>query len=248
MTVFDQAFLDALETHDVSEIQRVFDRGMPPDHVCRGRSLLSWLTEMYTRSPRFSDCARLLLDRGVSDGDRTLELVLLDDGDALAAELREDPSLLDHRVTLRCAFTPLDDAPLLHVAAEFVCEQAARALLKAGAEVDEPAGRDDQGLGGHTALFHTVNSNANYASPLMHLLLDAGAAPEFRVEGLTWGRDMDWETTLFDLTPIAYAQLGQLPQFHRREEDTQRNLTRLLESAGRKERPSPNVPNKYLAT
>ncbi len=246
MQQLDQRYLDALETHDLGELEAVFQAGMKPDHVCRGRTLFAWMTEMYTRSPRFGDCVRLLLDQGVSDGDRALELVLLDDGAALARALEEEPTLLQHRVDLRCAFTPLYGATLLHVAAEFVCEASVRTLLAAGADVDAPAGTDAHGLNGHTPLFHTVSSNANYARPVMELLLEAGADPQFRVAGVTWGHDMDWETTLLDLTPISYTQFGMLPQFHRREEDTKSNVLRLLAAAGRAGPELRNVPNRYL--
>ena len=51
--------------------------------------------------------------------DGGLLVVLLDDAELLGVELRKDPSLLHHRVDVRCAFTPLLGATLLHVAAEF---------------------------------------------------------------------------------------------------------------------------------
>ena len=50
-----------------------------------------------------------------------------------------------------------------------------------------------------------------------------------------------------DVTPISYAQLGLLPQMHRRDRDVYHNITRLLEASGRKVPPLDNVPNRYLA-
>ena len=82
---------------------------------------------------------------------------------------------------------------------------------------------------------------------LASLLLAAGARTDVRLPTLVWGRGFDWETTLFDVTPISYCQAGLLPQVHRREVDVYRNLTALLAAAGR---PCPawgNVPNRYLA-
>ena len=57
-----------------------------------------------------------------------------------------------------------------------------------------------------------------------------------------------WETTCFDVTPISYAQLGLLPQMHRREADVYANVELLLRYAGRPVPPLANVPNRYLRT
>ena len=35
---------------------------------------------------------------------------------------------------------------------------------------------------------------------------------------------MSWETVLYDVTPVSYAQCGLYRQFHRREEDVYSNL------------------------
>ena len=137
-------------------------------------------------------------------------------------------------------------ASLLHVAAEFGCLQAARVLLAAGAEVDARAAINEHGLGGHTPLFHTVNTNAARGLPMMELLLAAGARTDVRIAGLTWGSGFEWETTLLDLTPIAYAQYGLLPQMHRDERQITDTVRRLLGAAGRPVPAFANVPNRYL--
>jgi hypothetical protein len=236
----------ALELHDPERLGHCIDAGLDPGQPIRGRTPVTWLLEMYTRSERFPLCLRLLLQRGGSLDEPALGPVLLDDADALTRWLRASPERIAHRVSLPCAFTPLRDATLLHVAAEHQCLEAARALLGCGAAVDARAGLDEHGLGGHTPLFHTVNSNANRAAPLMELLLQAGADPEARIAGLVWGQGFEWETTLLDLSPIAYAQLGLLPQMHRDERDIRANLRRLLAAAGRPLPPMENVPNRYL--
>jgi ankyrin repeat protein len=174
--------------------------------------------------------------------------VLLDDDEALAAALRRDPTLVAHRTSLPSAFTPLAGASLLHVAAEFGHMRAARVLLEMGADVDARAAVDEHGLDGHTPLFHTVNSAWNRSAPLMRLLLDAGADAGVRLAGLTWGKGMEWETTLFDVTPISYAQFGLLPQVGRQERDIYDNIARLLEASNRTVPPLDNVPNRYLAS
>jgi ankyrin repeat protein len=144
------------------------------------------------------------------------------------------------------SFTPLGWASLLHVAAEYGNLNAAHALIEAGADVNAPAAVDEYGLNGHTPLFHTVNSNANRSEPIMRLLLAAGADPGVRLAGITWGMGFEWETTFFDVTPVSYAQIGLMPQVHRRERDIYHNVRLLLEAAGRPIPPLANVPNRYL--
>ena len=80
----------------------------------------------------------------------------------------------------------------------------------------------------------------------MEFLLEAGADPEHRIEGLVWGRGFEWETTLLDLSPISYAQLGLLPQMHRDERHVRDNVLHLQRSARRPLPPMGNVPNAYL--
>jgi Ankyrin repeats (3 copies) len=240
-------FVLACELHDSERLAAALDAGLDPNTPFSGKTALTWLLEMYTRSDRFPACVRVLLDRGARLPDATLAPVLLNDGDGIRRANTAEAPLARRRVSLPCAFTPLDDATLLHVAAEFGHLDAARALLAIGADVNAPAGVDVHGHGGHTPLFHTVNSHANRSAPVMRALLDAGADPTVRVHGLTWGRAFEWETTFFDLTPIAYAQLGTLPQMHRDEQDIAKNVHELLVAAGRPVPPMPNVPNRYAS-
>lgn len=238
--------IGAIECHDVAAIRGAFKAGLDPNAPIHGRPPVEWMTEMYLRSPRFPACVREILGAGGVFSDRVLLNVLLDDGDALAAALRSNGSQITRRVTLRVAFTPLVEATLLHVAAEFGHLRAIKALLDAGADVNARAGVDADGMNGHTPLFHTVNSILNHCEPAMRLLLDAGARAEVLLKGLVWGRTFEWETTVFDVTPISYAQMGLLPQFHRNETQTYETIKRLLAACGRPVPALPNVPNKYL--
>jgi len=246
MATGEEELLIAFELHSVQRIRAVLDSGLNPRAPIQGKVPVDWLTEMYSRSDNFPACLRLLLDRGAVLDDPLVAPVLPDDAVARAEAIREDPSLVGHRTTMVSAFTPLVGASLLHVAAEYGNVHAARVLVELGADVDARAAVDNDGLNGHTPLFHTVNSNDNRAEPVLRLLLDAGARSDIRLDGITWGKGFEWETTCVDVTPVSYAQCGLLPQVHRRERDIYANIVRLLEAAGRRVPPLENVPNRYL--
>ena len=57
---------------------------------------------------------------------------------------------------------------------------------------------------------------------------------------------MNWETVVYDVTPISYAQCGLYRQFHRREEDIYSNIQYLHGKLYDREPQIRNVPNKYL--
>lgn len=246
MTDLEQALLVAFELHAPERIQSLVDAGLDLRESIEGKAPLTWLAEMYTRSDRLPDCVRLLLQHGAVADDPAVMPVLLDDGDGMHSMVRSNPALLWHQTSMRCAFTPLLGATLLHVAAEYGSLNAARVLVECGADVNAQAALDDRGLNGHTPLFHTVNSNANRSAPVMELLLEAGARADTRLAGIVWGRGFPWETVCFDVTPISYAQLGLLPQMQRDEQQVYANVRRLLQAAGRPVPPL-NVPNRYLA-
>ena len=167
MATVEFELLGAFESHSVEGIRDILDAGYNIRLPIKGKSAVDSLTEMYTRSDRFADCLRLLLERGAVLVDPRIELVLLDDADGLAAALQADHSLISHRTSMVSAFTPLVGVSPLHVAAEFGNLNAARVLLEMGAVVDERASFDAYGLNGHTPLFHTVNSNDNRSAPLL---------------------------------------------------------------------------------
>ncbi len=243
----DDDVLGVIEVHDVASLRAALDRGMDANRQLRGKPLVNWLTEMYSRGAGFSACLELLLERGAVLDDPALAPVLLNQPAALEAAIRANPKLLTHRTTMVSAFTPLVGASLLHVAAEYCLADVARLLISLGADVNARAAVDEYGLNGHTPLFHTVNSSYNRAAQIMHMLLDAGARTDVRLQGITWGKGFEWETTLFDVTPISYAQFGLLPQVHRKEADIYENVRLLLHASGRPVPPLDNVPNQYLA-
>jgi hypothetical protein len=238
--------IGAFEMHSVGEIQAVLDTGLNLEAPIQGKSPVNWLTEMYTRSADFPACLQLLLENGAELDDPVIAPVLLDDAESVAAMLRRDPSLIRHRTTMVSAFTPLVGASLLHVAAEFGNAKAARVLIEMGADLEAKAAQDENGMNGHTPIFHTVNSVVNYSEPILRMLIEAGAKCDVQLQGITWGKGFEWETTLFDVTPVSYAQFGLLPQVHRRERDIYAIVDLLLQASGRPVPPLDNVPNRYL--
>ncbi len=215
--------LTAFEIHSVDRIRAALDSGFDVHAEIKGKTLVNTLIEMYLRSDRFPDCLRLLLERGAVLDDPEVAPILLNDADALVEAVSRNPNLLQHKADLLCAFTPLQGASLLHVAAEYGHLQVARKLIELGAEVDARAAIDSYDFGGQTPLFHIVTSNANRSEPVMRLLLDAGAKANLLLRGITWGKGFAWETECFDVTPVSYAQLGLIRQLQRSEEDTYAN-------------------------
>jgi ankyrin repeat protein len=238
--------LSAFDGHEVEGVRAALDAGADARSPVRGKPPIVRLLEEYTRSDRLPDCLRLLIDRGATLPDPVLSPILLNDGQAVTEAVRSQPELLEHRTTLTSAFTSLTDVSLLHVAAEYGNLHAARALMDAGADVNASAAVDKHGFNGHTPLFHTVNSIHNRSEPIMRLLLTAGARTDVRLAGIIWGEGYEWETTFFDVTPTAYAQMGLMPQMHRNEKDIYSNIRCLLEASGRSVPPFANVPNRYL--
>jgi ankyrin repeat protein len=241
-----EALHSAFDGHHVDGIRLALEAGADACSPYRGKLPIYWLLEQYTRSDRLPQCLLLLIERGAVMDDPLVLPVLLDDADAIRSAYASNPSILEHRTSLVSSFTSLLDVPLLHVAAEYGNQNAARALIELGADVNARAGVDEDGLNGHTALFHTVNSNANRSAPIMKMLVEAGADCAIRLDGLAWGKGFEWETIFFDVTPISFAQFGLLPQVHRNESDVYSNIESLINASRRKMPELNNVPNKYL--
>lgn len=246
MSDADRRLLAAFDGHDVDAIRAALADGADAARPIDGKPPIAWLLEQYWRSDRLPECLRLLLARGADLDPPALAAVLLDDADAVAAAVAANSSALRERITLVSTFASLTDVTLLHVAAEYGHLLAAQALLAAGADVDARAGVTPEGLNGHTPLFHVVNSNANRSAPVLRLLLAAGARVDVRLAGLQWGIGFPWETVFFDVTPIAFAQMGLLPQVHRVERDIYDTIRLLVEAGGGTMPVLDNVPNRYL--
>lgn len=238
--------LGEFEVHSPDGIRRLLAAGVSPTDPIGCKRPIDCLIEMYLRSSRFAECLQLLLDAGASVGDPLLQALLLDDDAALRAQLDGSHETLHRKLSALCAFTSCRGLSALHICAEFNSTRCARVLLKAGADVNARADRESHGLGGHTPIFHAVNSIFNYCRPMMEMLVEAGADLDIRVPALLWGESMAWETVVYDVTPISYAQCGLYRQFHRREEDVYSNIEYLYRKRYGMTPPLRNVPNKYL--
>jgi len=242
----ESELLEAFELHSPGQIRRALAAGASPIVPIEGKRPIDVLIEMYTRSGQFSDCLQAMLDAGATIGDPLLTVVLLDDDSALREILKNSSAELHRKLYPLCAYTSCKGVSALHICAEFNSVRCAQVLIAEGADVDARAHVDADGLGGQTPLFHTVNSNQNYCRPMMELLIDAGADLDIRLKGLVWGDSMPWETVVFDVTPVSYAQCGLYRQFHRREKDIYSNIAYLHRKRYGTEPTVRNVPSKYL--
>lgn len=238
--------LEAFEVHSPKGIKKALADGVSPVEPIKGRKPIDHLIEAYLRSSRFADCLKVMLDAGAAIDDPLLEAVLLDDSSQLRVLLADSPDSLQRKLDFLGAFTSCRGVTALHVCAEFNAIDCARLLIQNGADVNAKSAQDSEGMGGHTPIFHAVNSILNYCRPVMELLVQAGADLQLEVKSLLWGESMSWETVLYDVNPISYAQCGLYRQFHRREEDVYSNLQYLYRSKFGTEPVLRNVPNRYL--
>lgn len=238
--------LGAFEEHSSDSIRELLAAGVSPTDPIKGKRPIDSLIEMYLRSPRFPECLQVMLDAGATIGDSLLQAILLDDDSGLRRLLARSSDSLNRKLSPLCAFTSCRGVSALHICAEFNSIRCARVLLENGADVNARADQSGDNIGGHTPIFHAVNSIFNYCRPAMEILVDAGADLDIRVKALLWGESMNWETVVYDVTPISYAQCGLYRQFHRREEQIYSNIEYLYQKRYENPPPIRNVPNKYL--
>ncbi len=235
-----------IELHSVNGIQDCFEKGLSANTNVEGKTLFDLLISMYTRSPRFKDCVNAFIDYGLEFENKALLAVLANNPVELEKCLADNPGIIDEKITLNCAYTPLTNVSLLHVCAEFNHLESAQVLVNYGLHVDCKAGIDKKGFGGQTPIFHTVNQNNNNSADMMDYLLSENADLGYTIQGIIWGEYFPWETFIPAVNPISYAMMGLLPQMHRNEKTIFDTITKLMRHKhGIDFRPD-NIPNKYL--
>ena len=238
--------IEQIELHSVEGINECFSKGISPNDYFKGQPLIYELISEYTRSSRFKDCVKAFVNNGLQFDDRILLSVFLDDAKSLDEQLRNNPALLSKTYTLRCAYTPLFEVSLLHICAEFNHVSCANVLVDHGADVNVIAGSDENGFGGQTPIFHTVNQNNNQSADMMNYLLSKNADLKLTVQGFIWGKGYDWETFIPAVNPISYAMMGLLPQMHRNEKTIADVVSSLMKQAYGIDYQPQNIPCKYL--
>ncbi|GEO08490.1 ankyrin repeat domain-containing protein [Segetibacter aerophilus] len=241
-----EKLITEIELHSPKRIRECFENGIHPNDRYNDRPLIEELISEYPRGPKFKERVRVFVDYGLDFEDKALLSVLLDDPNALSNELGDNRDLVEKRYSLRCDFTPLFEATLLHICAEFNHVSCADVLVSHGADVNAAAGVDEYGFGGQTPVFHTVNQNENLCVDAMNFLLSKGADLEITVKGLRWGKGYEWETFIPAVNPISYAMMGLLPQFQRNEVLIYEVVSILMKTAYGIDYSRPNVPNLYI--
>ncbi len=241
------ALMYDFETHNLEGIRRAFESGTDPNAVYRELPLLESLITMYTRSPRFSHCVRVFVEYGLKYHDEVLLSLLCDDATKLEKLIIGDPTVIQRTWSRILTYTPLLDGTALHICAEFDLLDCARILVAHGADVNARAGKDENGFGGQTPIFHTVNQNGNHSLRMMRFLLSQNASLDVRLKGIVWGKGFDWETFIPSVDPLSYAMMGLLPMMHRDEKAIAMNVSLLLKHKYGMDYHPPNVPCKYLS-
>jgi hypothetical protein len=247
MDYFQKILVD-FELHSVEGIRECFENGVSPNAVVNGKPLIYEFINMYTRGPKFKSCVQAFVDYGLEFEDKILLSVLLDNAVLLDQQLAEDKNALARKYTLHCTFTPLCDASLLHICAEYNHLDCAEVLVKHGADINAKAGLDKNGFGGQTPVFHTVNQDANKSLDVLKFLISKQADLTITLKGLIWGQGYEWETFIPSVNPISYSMMGLLRQFQRTENQIYEIVSLLLKAQYDIDYFPTNIPNKYLAS
>src|SRR5437868_283206 len=188
------------ESLDPAALEWLLDHGANPNrrdhnyeisgHSYSGTAL-DYVIGSYARSPeRLSACIDILLAAGGTTKYDAPAVVQLLRGrvDSLATLLDGDPTLAGKRFdeldfgTTGGRLLTLRGATLLHVSAEYNNLAAAALLLERGADVNARTTVDGAGVGGQTALFHSVTQFDDAGLPVTQLLLERGADLTVRVK------------------------------------------------------------------
>src|ERR1700746_3623595 len=125
-----QKLIGDIEIHSVEGIKECFSNGVSPNDLFSSEPLIYELTSEYARGPKFKECVKAFVDHGLDFRDEILLSVLLDDATTLESQLNKDLNAITKQFSLRCAYTPLYKASLLHICAEFNHLSCADVLVK----------------------------------------------------------------------------------------------------------------------
>jgi ankyrin repeat protein len=174
---------------------------------------LDYVIASYARSHhRLSACIDILLDAGGTTKYNMPAVLQLLRGrlEKLTALIDADPALVRERFPeLDCGQTggrslTLQGGTLLHVAAEYRHVAAVALLLDRGADVNACATVDEAGVGGQTAIFHSVTQFDDAGLPITELLIERGADLAVRVK---LPGDYERPGEVVECTPLGYALL-----------------------------------------
>jgi hypothetical protein len=179
-----QKIIIDFELHSVEGIRECFENGVNPNDIVKGKPLINELINMYSRGPLFKECIRVFIDYGLDFDDKILLSVLQDDATSLSAQLSDSKVALTKKYSFDCTFTPLYEASLLHICAEYNHLSCAKILVKHGADINAKAGYDEYGFGGQTPVFHTVNQHLNKCIDMLNYLVAQKADLSLTVKGL----------------------------------------------------------------
>jgi ankyrin repeat protein len=183
----------ACESMDPAALKWLLDHGANPNCRDHGYEIgghsypgtaLDYLIAGYVRSPE-----RLVACIDVLRYDTPSVMAILRGRlDHLAELLHAEPGLVNQRFPeLDCGQTGgrsllLRGGTLLHVAAEYGNVPAVALLLDRGSDVNARATVDEAGIGGQTAIFHSVAQFDDYGFPVTRLLVERGADLTVRVK------------------------------------------------------------------
>ena len=208
------------ESLDPEALKWLLDHGADPNCSDHGYQIggheypgtaLDYVLASYARSPeRLSACIAVLLAAGGTTKyavPGVFEL-LSDRLDDLSRHIEADPAIVNLRFPeLDCGMTggralSLRGGTLLHVAAEYGSASGATLLLDRGADVNARATVDDNGVGGHTPLFHAVTQFDDAGLGVARVLLERGADLALRAK-VPGGYDRLGE--IVECTALGYA-------------------------------------------
>ncbi len=215
------------ETLDPGSLQWLLDKGADPNcgtpeswgggNSAHPGTALDYVIGSYVREgERLSSCIQILLDAGGTTkySNPSVLAILRGALDELREQIDSDPTLISRKFseldfgTTGERMLTLKGATLLHVAAEYGQDEAARLLLNRGADVNARAtladAGDDAVMGGQTAIFHAATQFDDRGLRMAQLLIERGANLSVRAR-LPGHYERPGEVV--ECTPLGYALL-----------------------------------------